>query len=86
MVSFHDGMTYGGDAFKEVLSIGRGGAGQRFDEYYLRRGLGSRGIDTLDSDGHLRVTACFPDCYGVLEVNKGLRMQLSMSKRVANLR
>lgn len=86
MVGFHDGMTYCGDAFEEVLSIGRGGAGQRLDEYNLGRGLGSRGIDTLNSDGHLRVTACFPDCYGVSEVNKGLRMRLSIWKRVANLR
>ena len=72
MVGFHDGMTYCGNAFEEVLSIGRGGARQWFDEYYLRRGLGSRGIDTLDSDGHRRVTACFPDCYEVLVVNKGV--------------
>ncbi len=80
MVGFHDGMTYCGDAFEEVLSIGRGGAGQRFDENYLRRGLGPRGIDTLDSNGHRRVTACFPDCYGVLEVNKGLKIRLSKRK------
>ena len=83
-IGFHDGMTYCGDAFEEVLSVGRGGAGQRFDEYYLRRGLGSRRIDPLDSDWHLRVTACFPDCYEVLEVNKDLRMRLSMWKRVAD--
>lgn len=86
MVGFHDWMTYCGDAFEEVLSIGRVGAGQRFNEYYLGRRLRSRGIDTLDSDGHRRVTVCFPDCYGVSAVNKGLRMPLSMWKRVANIR
>ena len=86
MIGFHDGMTYCSDAFEEVLSIGRGGAGQRIDENYLRRGLGSRGIDTLDSDGHRRFTACFSDRYGVLEVNNCLIMRLSMRKRGANLR
>ena len=72
MVGFHDGMTYCGNAFEEVLSIRRGGARQWFDEYYLRRRLGSRSIDTLDSDGHHRVTASIPERYEVLVVNKGV--------------
>ena len=54
MVRFHDGVTYCGDTFEEILSIGRGGARQRFDENDLRGRLGSRGIDTLDSDRHYR--------------------------------
>lgn len=66
MIGFHDGVTYCGDTFEEILSMGRGGSRQRFDENNLRRGLGFRGIDTLDSDRHCRATACFPDCYGVV--------------------
>lgn len=53
------------------MSIGRGGARQRFDENNLRRRQGSRGIDTLDSDRHYRMTACFSDCYGVIEGQPG---------------
>ena len=36
MVGFHDRVTYCGDTFEEILSIGRGGARQRFDENDLR--------------------------------------------------
>ena len=53
VVDLHDGVTDGGDALKEVLSVCLRRAWEWFDEYDLGRGLGARGVKALDAYRHL---------------------------------
>ena len=52
VISFHNGVTYRGDTFEEVLGEGAGGTWEGLDEYYAGIGGLVAGVETLDSKGH----------------------------------
>lgn len=47
-----DRVADGGDAFEEVEGVGGGGAREGLDECDAGGGLGARGVEALDAEGH----------------------------------